>query len=941
MSKRVGIFALACTAACLTLGSGVLQAHPQASAASGAAAKQRLPVRSMIAGRIDEQTLVTLHGNTRSEARPENDRGRVDDGMVLDHLLLVLQRPPEVEAAFQQTIAELHSKKSPLYHKWLTPQQIGEQFGPSQADLETIRGWLESHGFTVNVTYPSGMLIDFSGTAGKVRSTFNTEIHHLSVNGRDHIANMSDPRIPAALAGSVLGVASLNDFRPRQMNRLAKPAKGAQFTFGPSCGFLTSLRDSTTNCEALMPQDLATIYSFNPAFAAGYTGKGQTVVVIEDEDMYSAADWAYFRKVGGLTRPYPYGSLSQTHPAPSSGTNNCTDPGDLNDTTDDEVAIDMEWASAAAPNAAIQVAVCADTRTTFGGLIALQNLLSYSNPPAIVSISYGESESENGAAQNAAYNSTYQQGVAEGVSIFVSSGDEGPASSNANGADSTRGITVSGFTSTPYNISVGGTDFGDAVQGTESTYWKPGNTAFFGSAMSYIPEIPWNDSCADPLIIGFLGTYYNTALSNGYGPSGTGTCNTYPFNTTSVLLTTGSGSGGPSNCATGAPTTNGAPASGGTCAGYAKPSWQSIFGNPSDGVRDIPDVSLMAANGLWNHFYMICMTNPKEVSEGVAVASCTEPPQDWPGFGGTSVSSPIWAGIQALINQASGERWGQVNTVYYALASAEYGPSGNPGCNSSLGPAATGCVFYDVTQGSIELPCASLGTGTAARLYNCYRPSATDSATDIGVTSSAPMAAFPGLGGPGPVTNLNVTAGGSGYTGSPGCALTGDAGSGATCSVSTSGLVTSPLTKTANGSGYTTAAPPSCFLVGGGGTGATCSASVNSSGTITLTLRNGGQGYTSAPACLLLGGSGSGATCSASISMGVTGITLTAGGSGYTSDPTCTITDGGGSGATCAAIINGVTAFTPAYPATTGWDFATGIGTVNVYNLISAWTAPE
>ena len=144
----------------------------------------------------------------------------------------------------------------------------------------------------------------------------------------------------------------------------------------------------------------------------------------------------------GCARTYPYGAISQTHPAPPTGPNNCTDPGDLNDTTDDEVAIDMEWASAAAPNAAIQVAVCEDSGPTFGGLIALENLLNApganTTGPAIVSISYGESESER-RTQNAAYNTTYQQGAAEGVSIFVSSGDEGPASSNANGADSTKG----------------------------------------------------------------------------------------------------------------------------------------------------------------------------------------------------------------------------------------------------------------------------------------------------------------------------------------------------------------------------------------------------------------------------------------------------------------------------------------------------------------------
>ncbi len=915
--------------------------------ASGALHAQT-PVRSLITGKTDESNLVRLRGNTRPEATAQNDLGRVADDMAMDHMFLQLQRAPEREQALVAMIDQLHDRKSANFHHWLTPEQFGQNYGLGEADLNVIKGWLGAHGFTVNVLYPNRMLLDFSGTAGQVRATFHTEIHHLSVNGETHLANMSDPQIPAALAPAVAGVVSLNDFRPRKMFKRVPHNAGTDFTINMACGFLTDLRDGTSSCEALMPGDLATIYNLNPVFSAGISGKGQTIVVIEDEDAYSLGDWSSFRKVAGLARTYPYGTISQTHPAPPVGTNNCTDPGDLNDTTDDEVAIDMEWASAAAPNAAIQVAVCKDSGSTFGGLIALQNLLNApgasTTGPAIVSISYGESESQNGATQNAAYNSTYQQGVAEGVSIFVSSGDEGPASSNANGADSTKGITVSGFTSTPYNISVGGTDFGDSYAGTTSTYWTASNTANYGSAKSYIPEIPWNDSCADSIIVNFLSTYYSSNLINGFGPSGTGLCNTYPFNSSSELLTTGSGSGGPSNCATGAPSTSGAPASGGTCAGYAKPSWQSVVGNPSDGVRDIPDVSLMAANGVWNHFYVICMSNPAEVSGGYA-SPCSNPVTVWPGFGGTSVSSPIWAGIQALVNQQSGERWGNANTVYYQIANSEYGASGNASCNSSLGNAVgPGCVFYDVTQGSIYLPCATTGSGSAARLYNCYRPSATDKTTDYGVMSAAPMT-FPGLGGPGPVTNLNVTAAGGGttsYTSAPTCAITGDAGTGATCTASISGLVTA-LSLTANGTGYTTASPPSCALTGGGGLGATCSTTVNAGGTIALTLQSGGQGYTSAPTCTLSGGSGSGATCTAAEGTGVTGITLTAGGSGYTTDPTCTLTGGGGSPtAACASVINGVTSLSPqAYPAGTGWDFATGIGTVNVYNLVNstAWTS--
>jgi hypothetical protein len=310
------------------------------------------------------------------------------------------------------------------------------------------------------------------------------------------------------------------------------------------------------------------------------------------------------------------------------------------------------------------------------------------------------------------------------------------------------------------------------------------------------------------------------------------------------------------------------------------------------------------------------------------------------------VSSPIWAGIQALVNQKTGQSWGNANTVYYAIADAEYGTTGNAGCDSSLGSATgSNCVFHDVTQGSIFLPCATTGSGSSARLYNCYRPSTTDTTANFGVMSAAPET-FPGLAGPGPVTALNVTASGGGttsYTSAPTCTLTGGTGSGASCTTSISGLVTS-LTKIANGTGYTTADPPACAIVGGGGVGATCAATANASGTVTVALENGGRGYTSAPSCILYGGSGSGATCSATVHTGVTGITITAGGSGYTSDPTCALSGGGGSPtASCASIINGVTQLNPqAYPATSGWDFATGIGTVNAYNLVmsSYWVKP-
>ena len=331
------------------------------------------------------------------------------------------------------------------FHKWLKADQFGQSFGVAQQDLDTIAHWLQSHGFTVNSIYPSRMVIDFSGTAGQIRDAFHTEIHSFNVNGAEHIANLSDPLIPAALAPAIVGIVSLHDFKPRAQHEMRNST--ANFTTG-------------SGTYAVVPADLATIYNLNPLFSAGYSGQGQTIAVIEDTDVFSTSDWDTFRSTFGLSS-YSSGSFSTVHPAPLNGANNCADPGVVT-SNEGEAILDAEWSSAAAPSAAIVLASCADTISTFGGLIALQNLINGSDPPpAVISISYGECEAENGATANAAYNSAYQQAVAEGVSVFVSAGDGGAALCDSNRTNATHGVGVNALASTPYNVAVGGTDFSD------------------------------------------------------------------------------------------------------------------------------------------------------------------------------------------------------------------------------------------------------------------------------------------------------------------------------------------------------------------------------------------------------------------------------------------------------------------------------------------------
>jgi subtilase family serine protease len=647
---------------------------------------------ALITKPVLESSLVTLSGNTHPEANSANDRGRVDDGLPLKHMLLQLQRSPQKEAEVENLIEQLHDPNSPNYHKWLTAAQFGQQYGLVSQDLTTLTDWLQSHGFTVNSAYTNGTLIDFSGTAGQVREAFHTEIHNLNVNGVNHIANMSDPQIPAALAPAIAGLVSLHNFMPHPLYQ----PKG-NYTV-PGNGYTNYL---------VTPQDLSVIYNFSPLFSAGTSGQGQTIVLIEDTDVTSSADFNTFRAAFGLNR-FTGGTLTQVHP-PSTGTNNCSDPG-VNGNSN-EASLDVEYASAAAPSAAIELASCSDTATTFGGLLAVQNLINGSTtPPAVMSISYGECEAVNGAASNVAYRSTFQQAVSEGVSVFVSSGDAGAAGCDQNQSYASHGIAVSGFTSTPYNVSVGGTDFGDTYAGTNTNYWNATNTKYFESAKSYVPEIPWNDSCASTLVANFEG-YANTFGTAGFCNSAVG----------EQFLLTAAGSGGPSGCATGVPTTPGVVS--GTCKGWAKPAFQAgLIGIPADGVRDIPDVSLFASNGIWGHYYPYCDS---------AAASCAGAPSTWSGAGGTSFAAPIMAGVQALVNQKNGGAQGNPNYVYYKLAAAEYGVSGTTACNSTLGNGvASTCTFYDVTQGDMDVNCKGK--------QGCYKPSGANGVLSTSTTAYAP-----------------------------------------------------------------------------------------------------------------------------------------------------------------------------------------------------------
>ena len=175
-------------------------------------------VRPRVTQSIDMQQLVTLRGDVHPLARPQFDQGAAPDDLPMERMLLVLQRGADQEVSLRKLLDQQQDKSSPQFHKWLTPEQFGEQFGPADADIQAVTQWLTSQGFRVTKVGAGRTVIEFSGTAGLVRQALGTEIHKFLVNGVTYSANATDPRIPAALSCVIEGFDTLDDFPQRPLH---------------------------------------------------------------------------------------------------------------------------------------------------------------------------------------------------------------------------------------------------------------------------------------------------------------------------------------------------------------------------------------------------------------------------------------------------------------------------------------------------------------------------------------------------------------------------------------------------------------------------------------------------------------------------------------------------------------------------------------------------
>ncbi len=682
-SRRLGVLAIAALVAGLTL------PLLPAARAGGAGA-------SLVLTAPDDAQRVRLPGHVHALAQARFDAGAAPPSMPMPALELVLGRSAAQAAALEQFLADQQDPRSREYHHWLSPQQYGARFGASDADIQAVVAWLQSHGFTVGSVPPGRGQLRFSGTEAQVEAAFHTPIHLFNVHGEAHFANVTDPQIPVAFQALIKGIRGLHDFHPTPGARVRRQASTTtapgllQLPAGDSGASRPDVRFSSGG-NAVAPADFATIYNLTPLYEGGLNGSGVTIAIAAQSDIDQATANAYWSTFGVAA-----GQQLSSVSVPGG-----TDPGRTGDSNELEADLDVEIAGGLAPGAKILLVRDQDVGNAASYVIQ-------HNLAAVLSISFGGCEYADGPS-NSGISSLYQQAVAQGITVVVSTGDDGAADCSGSetpdrrftqGVVADTGLAVNGLASTPYNLAVGGTNFDPTQPQNWSNSNSPGTHA---NALSYVPEMVWNDMCTNPA---YWTAAYPNALALCNAPSLTLNGQSQP----NPYIEIAGGSGGLSSCAT-------VSASGACTGGYPQPSWQAgVVGVRAFGARALPDVSMLASA------WVICtyQVNPTCAATG-----------SFQGVEGTSAAAPAMAAVLALLDQSQSSagsadgRQGLVNPLLYSLAAFEYGTAQNPNaatlaaCNASKGQnIGSSCVFQDVTVGNNAVPCVAasyqgeLGGGT-------------------------------------------------------------------------------------------------------------------------------------------------------------------------------------------------------------------------------------
>jgi hypothetical protein len=780
------------------------------------AALQPVKQADRIAGNPDFGQLTRLSEQPPAWVRAGNQTSEraVDLGATI-HISVVLRRDAAAQASFEQFLANQQNLRSPLHHQWLTPQQVGQLFGPTQNDLAAVSSWLTSQGLKIDSIAPSRVIVEASGTTAVVGNAFHTSFGSFSVAGKSRLSTVSEPSIPSALNPLIRSVHGLTEthYEPQSKFSLHElPAAGPR-----------PQTDLGGGIYAILSDDFAMIYDIASVYSGGNTGatigsKTQHIAII-GKSRVAAGDITNYESLAGLPSIQPNVVLAGTDPGIATGKN----VGYASEAT-----LDVDRVTGTAPGAQADLVISADTSTEDGVDIAIAyNINTLLDP--VMTISFGGCEADNGAAETDYLNSEFETAAGEGIATFVSAGDSGVAGCDTpfvavTPAETPQIASINALCSSGYVTCVGGTEFNDTAD--LSLYWSATNSSVgFESALSYIPEGAWNESA---ILNSGDQTVYQVAEGGG-----------------------------------------------GASAYIAKPSWQTGTGVPADGFRDVPDVAFSAAD---HDGYLGCFAAgggscvATSSTSGIEVTMFSGTSAAAPSMAGiVALLNTKLGSAQGNVNPLLYRLAVSSPTVFHDVTVASSGVSGcmsaTPSMcdNSTPGPASlsgglAGYVVaagYDRATGLGSIDVAKLLAAAASGSFTLAASPATLTVTPVANTTTTSMWTLEG-------TSVNGFAG----TVALSCAVTPATSQPPTCSVSpgslslaANGTATSTLTITSAGpysNCLTTASTKSQWLRGSSG--------VALAGLLLLMLpvRKRRALRTLAMVCLLAAGLGSMSGCSGS-----------------------------------------------------------------------------
>ncbi len=446
------------------------------SAASTLAQSGPSTQANRVAVHPDLRATTRLQGHIPSWAVNANDQGAAPSDTPL-RLTFVLSRSPELQASFDKLLADQQDPDSPRYHQWLTPQQVGEQYGPTQQDIESLTSWLDSQGFSGAEISPSRIFVTTTASASKAATALSTSFRYFNNDGKPHLSATVDPALPTAFASIVNSIAGLADIELRPMHHAeAVAAPSGQPGFNPKYTI------SSNGSHYVTPGDFSVIFDLKPVYSAGYTGTGQKVAII-GRSRVAASDITAFETNTGLATNVPNTII------PTAG----LDPGLTGDGDQAEATLDVDRVIGTAPGVQADLVVSSSLGVHDGIFTAaayeVQTLLD-----PVMTISFGSCEQYAGPSQVGLWDSLFSQAASEGISVFVSAGDSGAAGCNPQFASppSYQVLNINYICASSYATCVGGTEFNEGAN--PLAYWSTTNSAGLVSALGYIPEGAWNES---------------------------------------------------------------------------------------------------------------------------------------------------------------------------------------------------------------------------------------------------------------------------------------------------------------------------------------------------------------------------------------------------------------------------------------------------------------